>query len=227
MNEEKMQVIDGFAGCGSAARGLSNAGMDHVLAIEWDPWAILSLNANLPRVPVSSKNLFLYSFAEICREHGIRDFRGMVWLSPPCQSFSMAGKKRPEEDPRSNLLFKANEAAELFPEAWIVVENVKGLTAKHSASFYDRLLNGLRAKRKVATWILDAQSFGLAQTRQRLIVVAAPEGFPLLPEEPKGENAIPKGFAQALSETQDVDPEFYPLSAVSNPSPTRCDTLCF
>lgn len=215
-----MDCIAVFAGCGGATLGLCRAGFRHVLAIEMDPYAALSHMTNFPGVPVSLRNLYLWSFAEVCQEHGIGPgFDGLVWLSPPCQGFSSGGKKQGAADIRNRLLFVAADAAQYMPSAWIVVENVKGLTKGNALPIYEEFLHQLEEgqpmRRTVTTYEIRALDFGAAQDRNRVFIVAAPAGMSvqlgeIRPPSPKPQ---PRTFADAtMNGWHDHDPDFPPLT---------------
>jgi DNA (cytosine-5)-methyltransferase 1 len=119
----------------------------------------------------------------------------------PCQSFSVAGLRRSLGDDRGNLslafvrLADAIDAVRLRagkPAAWIVWENVPGVLSTADNAF-GAIMGGLvggdaavepprggwpdagvvAGPVRCAAWrVLDAQFFGLAQRRRRIIVIA-------------------------------------------------------
>lgn len=134
-------------------------------------------------------------------KHDWSQYRGKVDIvcgGPPCQAFSVAGMRRGMEDDRGNLSLVYMKALHAIEPRNAIVENVPGWLSMPDNAF-GCFLAGLvgaddaipppadkRGKPKKwpnagmvagpsgrAAWgILDAQHFGLAQRRKRVIVVA-------------------------------------------------------
>ncbi len=216
-----MQCIDIFSGGGIGALGYQRAGFEHRLFVEWDPWATMTLQANYPGVSIDNRNLFLYSMAEVFEDHGIAiDFEGLIAMSPPCQGHSTAGTQGGREDLRNSLLGKVVEAAEYAPQAWIVMENVKGLTAGTSADLLVELESALLdLGRRPFRWILDAKEYGVPSSRPRLFLLIPPlfrvptqfwDEYPPSPPEKHKELVTTR---EAIGKTfVDLDPEFREMS---------------
>lgn len=112
--QTKYTVIDLFAGCGGLSLGLYQAGWQGLFAIEKNAFAFETLKFNL----IDNKNHFDWPEWLPQKAHDINDvlkknakqlkaLRGQVDLvagGPPCQGFSMAGK-RVEDDLRNQLVF--------------------------------------------------------------------------------------------------------------------------
>ena len=131
------KYIDLFAGCGGLSLGLHLSGWKGLFAIEKSPFAFETLKYNL----IDNKKHFDWPSWLECKEHDIYDvlkshqeqlksLRGTIDLvagGPPCQGFSMAGK-RIEEDIRNKLVYSYIEFIELVRPRLILFENVKGFT---------------------------------------------------------------------------------------------------
>ncbi len=129
------------------------------------------------------------------------DYRGKVdvlWGSTPCQSFSKAGLQQSLADPegRGALTLKFVEVADEIDPQFIAWENVKHVIAANDNAFGEFLgaLAGERSAleppggkwahagfvsgpvRTVAWRLFDAQHAGLAARRERIFVVATPNG---------------------------------------------------
>lgn len=125
------------------------------------------------------------------------DFRGksdVLVGGTPCQSFSVAGRRRGLEDERGNLALEFVRIADESAPAFVVWENVPGVLSDRGNAFGcflgalagetsqleppgGRWANAgyvLGPGRAIAWRILDAQYFGLAQRRRRVFVVACP-----------------------------------------------------
>lgn len=105
--------IDLFAGCGGLSLGLHNAGWKGLFAIEKSPDAFKTLEYNL----IENKNHFDWpswlpknelEIDKVLKEYkdeliNLRDRVDMVAGGPPCQGFSMAGRRK-EDDVRNGLI---------------------------------------------------------------------------------------------------------------------------
>ena len=129
--------IDIFAGCGGLSLGLCNAGWEGLFAIEKDDMAFETLKHNLidrekhfawPRwLPIENHDI-----DEMIAEYRVRlrKLRGRVDLvggGPPCQGFSMAGKRR-QRDARNKLIHSYVTFVKLVRPRIVLFENVKGFT---------------------------------------------------------------------------------------------------
>jgi len=92
---------------------------------------------------------------------------------PPCQSFSVAGKRGGMEDERGDLARTFFLLARRLRPEWIVFENVPGILSSAGGADFRSLLQTLtESGYGYAYRILDAQHFGVAQRRRRLYLVA-------------------------------------------------------
>lgn len=137
VNNKRPVVIDIFAGCGGLSLGLYQAGWQGLFAVEKNKNAFETLEYNL----IKSRNHFDWpewlpksnlDIIEVTNlyEQELRSLRGSVDLvagGPPCQGFSMAGK-REEKDIRNQLVFSYIKFVDLVRPKLLLFENVKGFT---------------------------------------------------------------------------------------------------
>ena len=144
--------IDLFAGCGGLSLGLLNAGWQGLFAVERSPLAFATLKANLidrypsgfdwpDWLPVGS-----YEISEFNQRYWrrLRDLQGHVDLvagGPPCQGFSFAGQRRPD-DPRNSLFRRFLKAIELVRPRFLLIENVQGINIEHGRKKRNAIANG-------------------------------------------------------------------------------------
>lgn len=190
---DKKVYIDIFAGCGGLSTGLLNAGWTGLFAIEKNADAFFTLKHNL----IDGKKHFLWptwlpvqecDINEILKKHAeeLRALQGKVALvagGPPCQGFSMAGK-RDKNDQRNKLVKSYIKFIKfVLPEA-IIFENVHGFTVnfkgkrgtKQYSSYVERTLK--RLGYKTMHQIVDMSEYGIPQNRKRFILVAMREHSP-------------------------------------------------
>ncbi len=185
--------IDIFAGCGGLSLGLMNAGWKGLFAIEKNADAFSTLKYNL----IEKYNHFLWPNWLPVKEYDINDFiknyslelmqlQGKVTLvagGPPCQGFSMAGKRN-KDDQRNKLVKSYIKFIKILKPKALIFENVHGFTVhfkeaiqiKHYSSYIERALKriGYRTKYK----IIDMSEYGVPQKRKRFILVAMMDSNP-------------------------------------------------
>lgn len=188
MKDKKYTVIDLFAGCGGLSLGLYQAGWNGVFAVEKNKCAFETLKYNL----IDKKHHFDWpswlpqeptDIVELLKNHKkeLKCLRGKIDLvagGPPCQGFSMAGK-RMKDDERNQLVFSYISFIELVRPTLILFENVKGFTysfdkAKNpdaipfSKIVVEQLEN---LGYDVTPNIINFAEFGVPQRRKRFILV--------------------------------------------------------
>ena len=184
-------VLELFAGTGGASLGLHRAGWVPLACIEREPAAVRTLRAaGLPGVEA---DVYTVDFS---RWEGQVD---LLWVSPPCQPGSVAGKRRGGEDERDGWPATLT-AIDACKPAWFLAENVLGWSYHSDACSLDRggcpachythVLDqiGLRFA-FTGVWRLDAASFGVPQRRRRLLVWGGP--LPLDADGPTPTHAAP------------------------------------
>jgi len=90
----------------------------------------------------------------------------------PCQSFSVAGKRKGVDDERGGLMLDYLRAVNEIRPQWVVWENVPGVLSVDGGRAFGTFL-GLLDELGYG-WgyrVLDAQYFGVAQRRRRVFVV--------------------------------------------------------
>ncbi len=186
-------VIDLFAGCGGLSLGLYQAGWNGLFAIEKNPFAFETLKFNL----IENKKHFnwpewlprtAHDINEVLKNYSeqLKELRGKVDLvagGPPCQGFSMAGK-RVEDDVRNQLVFSYIEFIELVMPKIILFENVKGFTCAFDRNKNpDAVPYSQVVTQKLSTLgydvcpqVIDFSEFGIPQKRKRFILVGVLNG---------------------------------------------------
>ena len=129
--------IDLFSGCGGLALGMHNANWKAHFAIEKNEDAFKTLKFNL----IDKENHFLWpdwlpqsthDINEVLSAHEerLKALAGSVTLvagGPPCQGFSMAGRRQ-EDDTRNSLVDSYLRFVDLVAPDSLLFENVKGFT---------------------------------------------------------------------------------------------------
>jgi DNA (cytosine-5)-methyltransferase 1 len=178
--------IDLFAGAGGLSLGFEQAGFDVVGALEIDPIHCAVHEFNFPTTPVIPRTIEGLRARDVRRALGIGARKvDCVFGGPPCQGFSMIGR-RALDDPRNRLVEDFVELVADLDARTFVFENVKGLTVGTHKAFLGELVEAFdKAGYNVRLpWrVLDAASFGVPQHRERLILLGAKKGT-RLPDYP-------------------------------------------
>lgn len=158
-----MRVIDLFCGCGGMSLGFQNAGFEIVAAYDnWQP-AIDIYQKNFQH-PIYKKDLSTEDIVPELRELA----PNMIIGGPPCQDFSIAGK-REFRGKRANLTLKFGQiVSEVHPQ-WFVMENVYNI--EKSPIFEEVLAIFKSAGYGVTKHVWDASYMGVPQMRRRYFVV--------------------------------------------------------
>ncbi|MCY7286700.1 MAG: DNA cytosine methyltransferase [Cryobacterium sp.] len=183
-----LSAISLFSGIGGLDAGVTAAGFDVRVAVEYDRDSAASLRANHfvgAEDRVIERSILAVSTAEILERGGLRAGElSLVVGGPPCTPFSKSGYwleyKRKGLDPNASLIDEfARVVREARPEV-ALLENVHGLAYRnHNAIPFARLLAQLRdAGYGVAYRVLSAADYGVPQLRKRLVVYAVRGGTP-------------------------------------------------
>ena len=184
-----MDFISLFSGAGGLDLGLESAGLNCLLATDHDGDAIATLRYNVGLKVAGRKRAL--ADAQIV-EADIREMNGTDILSrvgrsrggvsvlaggPPCQSWSSGGLQLGFADPRGRLVDEYLRIASEIDARWLVFENVRGLlTARGLDGKPGSALASVRAELLRRGWqtrveLLNAADFGVAQRRNRLIIL--------------------------------------------------------
>lgn len=180
MKPSKPTAISFFAGAGGMDAGFGLAGFDVRLAIEIDPSCCDTLRHNLKHTKVVSRDINQVSSEEICELSRLKVGEiDCVFGGPPCQSFSLAGKREGLNDERGLLVFRFIELVrELRPKTF-VIENVKGMVNWQGGIVLhevERMLGEALSTGEyyqVQHRVLNAADYGVPQNRQRVFIVGS------------------------------------------------------
>lgn len=184
--------IDIFSGCGGLSEGLTKAGWKGLFAIEKNGDAFSTFQANhidknhfewpewLPKQALDIN----FVMKEYIKE--LSNLKGHVKLvagGPPCQGFSMAGKRN-QKDQRNRLVRSYIRFIDIVDPDIVVFENVFGFTvefidSKGSKKFSDYVETALKRRRfNVDYRMINMADFGVPQNRKRYILIGTKNGDP-------------------------------------------------
>jgi DNA (cytosine-5)-methyltransferase 1 len=90
----------------------------------------------------------------------------------PCQSFSIAGKRRGFEDTRGTLFFEVARILSDKKPKYFILENVKGLLNHNGGRTFATIIEVLTDLGYQVQWqVLNSKFFGVPQNRERVYIV--------------------------------------------------------
>jgi DNA (cytosine-5)-methyltransferase 1 len=193
-------AIDLFAGAGGLGLGFEQAGFDIVAAVEIDPIHCAIHQFNFPHCTTICRSVIDLTGDELrCLANiGRRDLDILIG-GPPCQGFSLMGK-RALDDARNQLVFHyVRLVMELKPK-YFVFENVKGLTIGKHRRFLQEIIEafGEGGYDVVADYkVLNAKDYAVPQF---LIGARAGLKLPTYPQ-PSGQTTV----GEAIGDIPDAE----------------------
>jgi len=164
-----LRFIDLFAGVGGFRLGMERAGHECVWSCEIDKWC---------------RAVYRYHWGEVdagdAREVDPRDIPDFDCLCAgfPCQSFSIAGKRRGFRDPRGTLFFEICRIARAKRPRLLLLENVRGLLSVDRGETFATVLQELGRLGYGVEWqVLNSKDYGVPQNRERVFIVGHLGGF--------------------------------------------------
>lgn len=173
--------IDLFCGVGGLSLGFRQAGFDIVASVDHDPTNVEMYSKNFPDSKCIQADISKITGKEIRSIAGIGNKRvHVVFGGPPCQGFSMIGKRR-YDDTRNSLIFEfARIVREIAPK-YFILENVPGILTGNMKSKVDSFVRRVkRAGYSVVTPIqtVNAMDFGVPQRRRRVVILGYLKNLP-------------------------------------------------
>jgi DNA (cytosine-5)-methyltransferase 1 len=171
---KKPRVLDLFSGCGGLSYGLAKAGFDVVAGV--DNWAdsLVTFERNHPGAKSLLIDLGDFKPADI--EKVVGSDIDVVIGGPPCQGFSISGKRDPN-DPRNKLYQGFVDVVRHFSPKAFILENVPNLISMSDGAIKDEILKDFTdLGYSVQYKVLLASDYGVPQNRRRVIFVGVKDG---------------------------------------------------
>lgn len=179
----KINTLGLFSGGGGLDLGVSASGFNVVLSSDIDDFSCKTLKINqgkrtfFKKHPVLCENIRNLNKEIIKQEINNQEIDFIIG-GPPCQAFSIFGKRQGLNDPRGDLVFEyARIIKEIKPEAF-VFENVAGLKTIHNGELYNTLLDvlSIEGEYTITAHEYEVADFGIPQFRKRVFFVGSKSG---------------------------------------------------
>lgn len=189
----KIKVGSQFSGVGAFEQSLIRLGIEfkNIYAADWDRYARQTYLLNFEEPEYYVKDVHDTPIQELTEKHGSLD---IAMFSPPCQAFSMAGKRMGKDDQRGILFFNSLEFIKENKPRYFIFENVKGLlshdrqdkNAVYGRTFQEwinylggKSVNGVHTffpyedsvPYHIYFQVLNAKNYGIPQNRERVFII--------------------------------------------------------
>lgn len=167
-----MKLLDIFSGAGGLSLGFEQAGFSIGLGVDFNAQALETFKKNHHSAEIICGDLLnddiKHQIINFCKENNIKGILG----GPPCQGFSLKGKKLGLADERNYLFREYLKIVKEIEPDFIVMENVKALVNTANGYFISEIKNELQ-NLGLNTFIkvLNAKDYGVPQNRERVFIV--------------------------------------------------------
>lgn len=167
-------IVDLFAGPGGWSLGLRALGLEDV-GVEFDKDIAATREAmGLQTIHADVRDVSVEAWGQI---------DGLI-ASPPCQTFSVAGKQRGLEDARGQLIYEPKRFIECHLPDFVAFEEVPPVLPLWDE--YAEWMRGIGYR--VWTGILNAADYGVPQSRKRAFLLASRSRCPAPPSATHAKN---------------------------------------
>ena len=175
------KVGSDFSGVGAFNQALMRLGIeyDEVFACDMDKFARETFIHNYGEPKYYPKDVY---DREIPKES-----LDIYMTSPPCQAFSLAGKRLGKDDKRGVLFFNSHEFIKKNKPRYFIFENVKGLLSDDNGNTFKEWVNMLGGKSvnglpvlfayedsvpyHIYYKVMNAKKHGVPQNRERVFII--------------------------------------------------------
>ena len=185
------QSISLFSGAMGLDLGLEQAGIKTLACVETDKDAVLTIRQNMPKMPVLNQSVQCVNADELRKASGLLKVDlDLLAGGPPCQSFSVFGKRKGIQDLRGQMIFEfVRLVDELRPHVFLM-ENVRGLLStpvvtkkgfdqstmdpwvKEKGSLLKLLLEKFNdIGYRVDCFVVNSVNYGAPQIRERILLI--------------------------------------------------------
>jgi DNA (cytosine-5)-methyltransferase 1 len=176
-----IKVGSDFSGVGAFNQALKRLGINYeeIFACDMDKYARKTFIHNYGMPKYYPENVYE-------REIPVESL-DIYMTSPPCQAFSLAGKRLGKDDHRGILFFNSYEFIKKNNPRYFIFENVKGLLSDDNGNTFSEWINLLAGKSvngnavmfpyddslpyHVYYKVLNAKDYGIPQNRERIFII--------------------------------------------------------
>ena len=180
-----------FCGCGGSSHGYKKSGFNELMGIDINPISCESFKLNFPKSIVWNRDIRKVTPKEVLEILQLK--KGELDLldsSPPCQGFSIAGRREILDDRNELFLHTKRFIVGLQPKVFII-ENVDGLLHGKMRGVFNHIISELEKTPYRIKWkSLNSIYYGVPQSRQRVIIMGVRNDLNKEPIFPKRDKNI-------------------------------------
>ena len=178
---DKIKVIDLFCGGGGFSTGFKKRNFEILAGVDIDKDSLETFenNHNAPSYNIDLSDVEPNNLLNKINVQE-NELDGVIG-GPPCQGFSQAGDRNPDDDRNKLVKNYFDMIGEIEPE-FFVMENVRAITYKrnkHIIKYIEDRIEDLDYN--YTRGVLNAANFGVPQTRKRLFIIGMKNNKPTLP----------------------------------------------
>ena len=163
--------VDLCSGAGGFSRGFQRAGWTALLGVDSCEKSLKTYSRNICENTLCTDLLEVGAFARILENLNGASPTAVI-AGPPCQGFSMAGRRDPR-DPRNKVFVECARIAVKLKPRVIIFENVPSLAKEPFRPFFDKAARIMhRNGYSTREFQVQAGNFGVPQRRWRLFLIA-------------------------------------------------------
>lgn len=181
-------AVDLFSGAGGLLLGLNKSGYQTLFSCEINKSACRTHRENFPDIPLFEGDIQDLSNEEMQQLIGNQQV-DLVVGGPPCQGFSVFGKRRfintqgynPKEDPRNKLVYEYIRVINFLRPKFFFMENVKGFLSLDNGQFVESVINEFKkiGYVDIKCEVVCAADYGVPQVRYRMFLIGNRLGVPV------------------------------------------------
>lgn len=198
--------LDVFCGAGGMTQGMKQAGLIPIASVEINPFASKTHINNFPECHHYSGDIQELNPQEWLRSNGSPEVH-LVVGGPPCQGFSVAGRRDPE-DSRNRLFSEFVRVVSELKPWYFVMENVPGILTMQKGAVKTAILEAFAEAGypNASIAVLEAAAYGVPQLRARAIFIANRFGLPNPYPKPQLTPSDYRPIESAISDLPAFDP---------------------
>lgn len=206
------RFVDLFCGAGGMTQGLLQAGFQPVASVEVNPIASATHIKNFPDCHHFCDDIKNLNSQQLLAEIGSPEVH-VVAGGPPCQGFSVAGKRDPN-DPRNRLFREFVRVVSEIRPWYVVMENVPGILTMQKGAVKQAICEAFQeiGYPHMSVAILESATYGIPQIRPRAIFIA--NRFGMQNPYPKSQ-LLPEQYKAIESAIDDL-PEYTPIPEINH-----------
>ena len=193
----KYKVISTFSGIGGSSQGYKQAGFEVLASVEFLDYQAANYRLNHPKTKVYETDIRTLSPEQVLKDLNLKP-RELDILdgSPPCSSFSTAGKREKgwgeikaygnKKQRTDDLFFEYIKFLKYIQPKVFVAENVKGLTMGTAKGYFNEIFQDLKdCGYTVKAKVMNACNYSVPQSRERTIFIGVRNDLGINPSYPE------------------------------------------